>query len=65
MKNIKIEQMQFITAGDTVDAFCAGFGAGTLIYVGGVAANFWNPVGWAGGLTLTAITAGCAAYALR
>ncbi len=65
MKKLQITEMENFNGGNAGDAFCAGFGVGSAIFTAGVIANWWNPVGWTGGLTIALVDAGCAAYASR
>ncbi|WP_114751136.1 hypothetical protein [Pleomorphovibrio marinus] len=64
MKALEINRLEEKSAGGFINGFCAGFGAAALVYGAGVAANFWNPVGWAGGIAGGVITAGCIGYSL-
>ena len=58
MKELTINQMENINGTGFWGGFCVGMAA--LSVGAGVAAatNFWNPVGWAGGVLLAA-DAGC------
>ena len=58
MKNLEINEMESIKGG----SFCAAYGATVAVYGIGVAANWWNPVGWGGAAALASIAVGCAIY---
>jgi uncharacterized membrane protein YkgB len=62
---LNFDQMELIAGGGKVSSFCAGFGAVSAVYGIGVLANWWNPVGWAGGTAAAIVGAGCAIDALR
>jgi hypothetical protein len=64
-RQLSILEMSSITGGDNVDNFCAGFGAVSSVYMVGVWANWWNPVGWSAGAAAVLIGGGCALYAIR
>lgn len=64
MKTLSISELQCISGGDTVDAFCGGFAAVASVYAAGVYFNFWNPVGWTAGAAGVLIGLGCGAYYL-
>lgn len=64
MRTISISELQLISGGDTVNAFCIGFGSVASVYGAGVYLNLWNPVGWTAGAAGALIGVGCAAYYL-
>ena len=62
IRSIRITSRRWF--GDAVDGFCIGFAAVAGGYAIGVAANVWNPVGWAGGLVGGIVGVSCAVNAL-
>ena len=52
--------MQEIQGGEMVDEFCNRFAIASGAYVLGAALNWWNPVGWTGGIVLGGINLACA-----
>jgi uncharacterized membrane protein YkgB len=62
MKELHVLQLETISGGDRVTAFCNGFGVAATVYGLGAVANLWNPIGWAGTIGLAAAVIGCAAY---
>jgi len=64
-QTLNLMDMESLNGGNKVDNFCLGFGAVSTAYAIGVAANWWNPIGWGGTVTGLVIAGGCAAYSLR
>jgi hypothetical protein len=64
-KVLNFTEMESISGGNTVDNFCAGFGAVSAVYAVGVAVNWWNPIGWGGTIAGIVVGAGCGLYAIR
>lgn len=62
MNELSINEMEAHAAGGVVDGLCVGIGAGSVVYAGGVATNFWNPIGWVSAAFLVADVA-CLGYA--
>tara|TARA_B110000091_G_C13590394_1_gene380362 strand:- start:387 stop:593 length:207 start_codon:yes stop_codon:yes gene_type:complete len=64
MKELNLNQMEAIEGnGDFMNGFCAGM---TIVSAGAIiaaATNWWNPIGWAGGVLLAADIA-CGAYGI-
>lgn len=65
MKDLSFKQIENISAGDSVDNFCAGFGAVAAVYGVGVLVNWWNPIGWTASVAGATLGTGCAIYSLR
>ncbi len=65
MERIEMEIMVGINAGDKITAACTGLAVGEVVFGVGVAANFWNPVGWVGGAALILADAACILYAAK
>lgn len=63
--NLSLEQMQTVTAGGKIDAFCLGVDAVAGVYALGLWANWWNPVGWTAGTIGGIIGGACLIYQLR
>ncbi|GHB45494.1 hypothetical protein [Mongoliitalea lutea] len=62
MRKLDEIQLEQISGGDRVTAFCAGFAASSAIYAAGAVFNWWNPIGPAGILTISAVGVACAIY---
>lgn len=62
---LDLEVLETINGGDHIDNFCLGFGAVSTAYAIGVAANWWNPIGWGGTVAGLVVAGGCTAYSLR
>jgi hypothetical protein len=62
MKALEIDYLETIEGGDFITGVCAGIGAGATVYGVGVALNWWNPVGWGGGLAMAVVGGACVTY---
>ena len=62
MKELTLQQMESIKAGEFVAGLCIGIGAGSAVYAIGTITNWWNPVGWVSAAFVVADVA-CLAYA--
>lgn len=62
METLSFEQMENVHGGgDWLTDACKVIGAGSLIYVIGVEACWWNPIGWVSAAFI-AVDAGCLMY---
>ncbi|MCH2197054.1 hypothetical protein [Kordia sp.] len=67
MEKLNFQDLDVITGGDfgdAVDGFCIGYGVVAGGYAIGVAANWWNPVGWIGTAIGGIVAVGCGINAL-
>lgn len=62
MKKIQICDLENYNGGDFISGLCVGLGAGSVVYAGLLATQFWNPVGWVSAGFLVA-DAACLGYA--
>ncbi len=46
IQKLDFKTMASINGSGKIDYFCLGFGAVSTAYGIGVAANWWNPIGW-------------------
>ena len=62
---LDFKKMENISGGRALSYFCAGFEAGSAVYLVGAWANWWNPVGQTALVVGGVINIGCAAYQLH
>lgn len=65
MKTLNLQEMEIVDAGgDWIAGACGAFAVAAGTYTIGVAANWWNPVGWVGGVLMGGTAIACGSYAI-
>lgn len=65
MKTLSLQEMEIVDAGgDWITGACGAFAVGVGTYAIGVAANWWNPVGWLGTAAIGTVGIACGSYAI-